>query len=153
MPPEALSLGTCWEQHASTFLKTAISSAREISRGSCPGMAPNVSKHTPCRKKEAAAILLVVRTCSFQSLLRSNFQGLACPRGNVCLGPGLAGGGVCPCRAWHSSLPDRKAGLCCCWISATPEMLQEGRGKSQGVAGAAAGHGYFGCLTTGNSPE
>lgn len=121
------------------FYKDKNSSAREISRGLCPGTAPNVPKHTPCMKEGAAAILslVVVRTCSFQFLLRSSFQDLAGPRGIISLGPGLARPragrwrnlflqGRDSFRAWHKSLPDRKAALCCCWIPATPEMLQEG---------------------------
>lgn len=167
VPPEALSVGTCWEQACQCFHKDS----NQLCQGDFQGF---VSWHRPkcaqthfLHKEEGCCHPVSVggKDLQFPVSPQSNFSSaLLVAEGSVSLGPGpswpRAGRWVSLFlqasdlfRAWHKTLPERKAGLCCCWISATPEMLQEGQGRSQDVAGTAAGHGHFGHLTTGNSPE
>lgn len=84
VPPEALSWGICWEQACQCFHKDRNQLCQE---NLWPGTAPNVPKHNPCMKKRAAAILslLIVRTCSFQFLLRSNFSSVLLVTEGTCL--------------------------------------------------------------------
>lgn len=137
-PPEALFLGTCWEQACQCFHKDRDQLCQEDFPGFVSWQGPKCSQTCSLHEEEAAATVsvLVVRTCSFHFLLRPHFSGSCSSQREQSLSglsrPGagrwmsLFLQGRYSFRAWHKTLPERKADLCCCWISAIAEMLQEG---------------------------